>query len=503
MNEKTINEQYAYIRALLEEKRLKEALMQLESLLWQCPDWDLRTRLEQLQTSYKYMLEYMKQGANDPERWNLYQKMVSDTWGIADQSRLLILDNASSRYYHEVRRTPKSPDLSNYGLKTILHILESFNDDLAVSGLLSDEKMDEVLKRHEDTLKFMFIRTWTNSAWTPEDEEDAKAMLASELLPGDDLCLFVSALTLSLMECFDLRKIMWLLDAYEHPNVNVSQRALVGAMIIFHIYRSRLTFYPELIKRVDLMEEIPSFREDVARIYRQMLLCQETEKIDKKMREEIIPEMLKNVSSMKNMRFGFEESDEENNDMNPDWEDAFEKSGLGDKLREMNELQLEGADVYMSTFAALKNYPFFREVHNWFYPFSKQQSNVLKAMKQAGSASHEQHNNTDLHFIVTEDLAKRLDVSPERAERILSMTRRGSASHAAWLTFMLPRLSFARDLLTDDGVIFISIDDNEQANLKRLCDEVFGEECFVAQFIWEKRKTRENRSSISVRQPVE
>ena len=110
------------------------------------------------------------------------------------------------------------------------------------------------------------------------------------------------------------------------------------------------------------MEEIPSFREDVARIYRQMLLCQETEKIDKKMREEIIPEMLKNVSSMKNMRFGFEESDEENNDMNPDWEDAFEKSGLGDKLREMNELQLEGADVYMSTFAALKNYPFFREL---------------------------------------------------------------------------------------------------------------------------------------------
>ena len=66
MNEKTINEQYAYIRTLLEEKRLKEALMQLESLLWQCPDWDLRTRLEQLQTSYKYMLEYMKQGANDP-----------------------------------------------------------------------------------------------------------------------------------------------------------------------------------------------------------------------------------------------------------------------------------------------------------------------------------------------------------------------------------------------------------------------------------------------------
>ena len=105
----------------------------------------------------------------------------------------------------------------------------------------------------------------------------------------------------------------------------------------------------------------------------------------------------------------------------------------------------------------------------------------------------------DRFDFTADELAKRLDVSRERAERILSMTRRGSASHAAWLTFMLPRLSFARDLLTDDGVIFISIDDNEQANLKKLCDEVFGEECFVAQFIWEKRKTRENRSSISIR----
>ena len=200
-----MNNTHIYV-LYLKRKGSRKLLMQLESLLWQCPDWDLRTRLEQLQTSYKYMLEYMKQGANDPDRWNLYQKMVADTWGIADQSRLLILDNASSRYYHEVRRTPKSPDLSNYGLKTILHILESFNDDLAVSGLLSDEKMDEVLKRHEDTLKFMFIRTWTNSAWTPEDEEDAKAMLASELLPGRRLMLICQCPHIELDGMFRLTK---------------------------------------------------------------------------------------------------------------------------------------------------------------------------------------------------------------------------------------------------------------------------------------------------------
>ena len=65
------------------------------------------------------------------------------------------------------------------------------------------------------------------------------------------------------------------------------------------------------------------------------------------------------------------------------------------------------------------------------------------------------------------------------------MTKRGSASHSAWLMFMYPRLQLARDLLTDDGVIFISIDDNEQANLKLICDDILGRRILL-QLIWER-----------------
>lgn len=65
-------------------------------------------------------------------------------------------------------------------------------------------------------------------------------------------------------------------------------------------------------------------------------------------------------------------------------------------------------------------------------------------------------------------------------------------SHSGWLSFMYPRLLLARDLLTKDGVIFISIDDNEQANLKLLCDDVFGEENFVANLIWQKKYSPQN-----------
>lgn len=60
-------------------------------------------------------------------------------------------------------------------------------------------------------------------------------------------------------------------------------------------------------------------------------------------------------------------------------------------------------------------------------------------------------------------------------------------SHNGWLAFMYPRLLLARDLLSQDGVIFISIDDNEQANLKILCDEIFGEENFVGNIVWQKK----------------
>ncbi len=71
----------------------------------------------------------------------------------------------------------------------------------------------------------------------------------------------------------------------------------------------------------------------------------------------------------------------------------------------------------------------------------------------------------------------------------------GSKSHSGWLSFILPRLKLARDLLKEDGVIFISIDDNEQANLKLLCDEIFGEENYIETFLWNKTQTPPSASN--------
>ena len=107
--------------------------------------------------------------------------------------------------------------------------------------------------------------------------------------------------------------------------------------------------------------------------------------------------------------------------------------------------------------------------------------------------------NTGNDFVYGDDFTIKSDEWGERSgdydeegNRLVKNVESNGRFHTDWLNMIYPRLRLARDLLTDDGVIFISIDDNEQANLKKICDEAFGESNFVAQIVWEKVHTRKN-----------
>ena len=101
--------------------------------------------------------------------------------------------------------------------------------------------------------------------------------------------------------------------------------------------------------------------------------------------------------------------------------------------------------------------------------------------------------NTGTDLIYEDDFSEDIDdylVRSSQADlernRLVANTDANGRFHSDWLSMMYPRLKLARNLLRDDGVIFISIDDNEQHNLKRLCDEIFGEANFLAQIMWQK-----------------
>nr|WP_105104857.1 site-specific DNA-methyltransferase [Streptococcus suis] len=100
-----------------------------------------------------------------------------------------------------------------------------------------------------------------------------------------------------------------------------------------------------------------------------------------------------------------------------------------------------------------------------------------------------------------EELADEMDLRDEDGLQRVGLTKNEKSSaryHSDWLNMMYPRLVLARNLLKDSGVIFISIDDNEQANLKAICDEIFGEENFVAKFDWRKKTGANDAKDISV-----
>ncbi len=111
--------------------------------------------------------------------------------------------------------------------------------------------------------------------------------------------------------------------------------------------------------------------------------------------------------------------------------------------------------------------------------------------------------NTGKEFIYDDDFSEntasyfqRSNQKDEVGQRMVANTESNGRFHSDWLSMMYPRLKLARNLLRDDGVIFISIDDNEQANLKRLCDEVFGEDNFLSNICWKKRSSPDARSTI-------
>lgn len=105
--------------------------------------------------------------------------------------------------------------------------------------------------------------------------------------------------------------------------------------------------------------------------------------------------------------------------------------------------------------------------------------------------------NDDRKF-TPEQLSALAGIDLDEAARILDFTVKGSSSHSAWLTFMYPRLYIAREFLGDDGLIYISVDDNESAQLKILCDEIFGEKNLLAQFTWRTDGNFDNQAKVKI-----
>lgn len=371
---------YNDIIQFLDEHRLKEAFIQLHALTTETDDWSLQSETENLQTTYGYMLQYAAQGMQDPERGKLYEQLRRTAYELADRTELIRKSLKGNGYFANLFCSARKMPYHSY--KEICSELECITEDLGMAELkyMQDEKQLHIAQktiaaRHETITDSLFTKTWVSLHWNEKELNEANELMQSLLIPLFDLAVMISAVTLSLLQLFDARKFQFLLNIYQSRTEHLlSQRALIGIILVSYYQEKRLSLYPELLAALSLLGDQNKAVEQTTTIQVLLLLSRETEKIDKRMREEIIPQMMKN-SKMQNPDFKIEDI-EDLEDINPEWKEEMDK--VQQSMRELGELQMEGADTYMGTFSQLKNFPFFRQIAHWFYPFDRQVSAIIE-----------------------------------------------------------------------------------------------------------------------------
>lgn len=371
----------------LSKRQLKDAFQSLAKITRSAQDWRFSKTQDELETNYKFMLHYMFEGAVDPKRDTLYNGLLRSLYELTDDSADEFLKIDSSNLFYEKYRINES---RGRGIRHFYQQLKESSDSIALIDLLNEgedksNKKRELSVMRERLASDMFYSVYVSPRTDEEAYGDFRSFIDSLEIPVREKSLFLSAITLSLFHRFDARKVQLIMRAAISDNMHLRARAVVALVVVMQMYDIRWNLYPELNSQLAIMSENIDFRKAILRVIIQLIRSRETEQISKKIREEILPEMMK-INNLAGRKLNMEDLMGENDfsEKNPEWQKELEDSGLGKKLQEYSSLQMEGADVFHSTFAGLKNFSFFSEISNWFLPFDASYSEFMSLFSGEG-----------------------------------------------------------------------------------------------------------------------
>ena len=345
---------------LLQERRLKESFVLLKLFSDTLQQWTFSDKLAEMETSYRYMIHYMLDGFQDPKRAQIYNGLILSAYTLADKMTDCLLEKEASTLYYNRRRYRQAQP--GFSVEEQFRRAEKSAEALALNQLAPEASDREALLRADEREEAeLFLDVWTDYPPSEQDIEWMKTLLVPHTLSDIRLSLVVTAVTLSLLHRYHEQKLVWLLSAYGYPSALVRQRALVGALLVIYRNPDRVRLSSTLCSMLEAMAEDTNLKRDVCNIFMQLIKSRETEKVSRKFTEEILPEMMKLGPSV----YGKISQEDLMNDIgaldkNPEWQEILDRSGVGDKLKEMSELQMEGVDVFMSTFSNLKSFPLFQ-----------------------------------------------------------------------------------------------------------------------------------------------
>jgi tetratricopeptide (TPR) repeat protein len=364
-----IQKKYNDVLTNITRERLLDALHIVSELSDQISSSDVQNRYQSIMETYKNMLKYSFELVPDPERVKIHNRLQQSVIELVDDIRDIWIEKVD--LFERNRQKEQILHFEAGHLTDIPQTLLKLSKEANIEHKENTGNIENNPEEPMQLMSLMFHWLWLRNRYTGEIISFFNQMINAEEVDWSIKALMISALTLAHMRHFDREKFNLLFDLARHENPQLRQRAIIGLFLSLLLYQKRLPLYPDIINRLKSIPDDPKFQERLFAILLQYIRASETEKITKKIQQEIVPEVMK-IKSELEIKLNLEEllTKEKFDEKNPEWENFFKDApDVYQKLEQFSKMQIEGADVFMGAFAMLKNFPFFQELTNWFVPF--------------------------------------------------------------------------------------------------------------------------------------
>ncbi|MDE6697121.1 MAG: tetratricopeptide repeat protein [Muribaculaceae bacterium] len=367
MKEKTKYSLPEQTKKLLEAGRYKDCFTLLRRRLTETPIPGALNKISQNESTYKYMLEYFSRGLSDPGREDMLAEIRRSLFDIAQQ----IDKDASSTdspeiYFSTLRMCRLRPTLLATSFDKVKE-LKAMADLALASGQYPDSVMSQIETEEEK----IFNTLWTADCLTTDDYRLVNEAIKDGLLPFTTATLCISAIGLSLMRYYSREAFLSLIELSKEESVGISARALTTLILTLSHWHTEIADDSKVVDALQTLPDIEGMSKKIRNVVKTTVSTRDTDRVSRKMQRDVIPGLMQfGPDIIQRLKKTSEEASFADLEANPEWEELLRKSGLEDKLRELTEMQSDGADVMMVAFSNLKSFPFFRQVRNWFLPFT-------------------------------------------------------------------------------------------------------------------------------------
>lgn len=371
MKENYSNSTYSQALQLLDAGRYKDTFTLLRRRLGETPVAGCLGRLNQAESTYKYLLQFFSQGADDPGRGDMLSDLKSDLLDVAGSiDREADASDSPRQYYSTLRMLRLRPVDVESIIGTVME-----KDSMSELAIAADSYPMQLLKELEEADNKLFEMFWTADSIPAETYREVSEKISNGILPYRTSALIIAGIGLGLMSFFNRQAFMMLCDASESVDFRISSRALVTLVLALDRWRERIAIDRKLLQRLESLVDADGMKKKIRTVVFALIKTRDTDRVSRKMQKEVIPGLMQfGPDIIKRLKKASEETSLADIEGNPEWEELLKDSGLEEKIRELTEMQSDGADVMMSAFSNLKGYPFFRRLSNWMLPFSTHQT---------------------------------------------------------------------------------------------------------------------------------